>query len=39
MVNIYKKMELYLNEIGKMINNMVKELKFGALKQNLKEIL
>ena len=39
MVNIYKKMELYLKEIGKMINKMVKELKFGDLKPNLKVIL
>ena len=39
MENIFKKMVLYLKVIGKMINNMVKVLKYGENKQNLKEIL
>lgn len=37
--SIDKKMGLFLKAIGKMINNMVKELKFGVILLSMKEII
>lgn len=39
MENTLKKMVLFSKELGRMISNMEKELKFGEIRQNMREII